>query len=582
MRKGKAKIQSILSIVLASIIVMSGVTIAFAEDDVSDFILDVYPNIWGQSNVRKYLNSKEGGYISHFNKGEYDLIKPSTIETNICNSISEETAVIYETTDKFFLPSGRCDSESCISWGKEDISDSSIYTQKVKNKGDLNRMIPISYWASSDEENTYSWLRSTYYDNLDLGPYVKTESPYPIIALRGNYIFSGFLNYSNSYVAPVFRINLNSVIFSSVASADDLNTIKGGVKFEVSNKDLGKRSNNATADYGMYLKKKLKDCDFKVTNISYENNNIIIDYIGGSSGKYITICAFQDDNMNNKDSIISYGAAEKITADGTGSVVVNVSNWELSDIPALTCKIWMEDLGTDNLANATQPNTWEYNDRNFRETAFTTNKNNRVFAVKEGLQCSWGKLNKETDLIGSDATNQKIYFGKDSEGRPMQFWIAGREDNYGSIDSDGDIMCLYQAKAVEKKCFNDSAITYVSKYEIPDLSTIERKEIDIDHDRTSEYNEEFYGVPEVFYQYCTADSDGNITGTEWNDGMPMDPGTYRIRVVIPREEGNYKYEQVHISLENFTVLEWESASIEIETHTDTISDIEDEESDIDI
>lgn len=155
---------------------------AFAAEPTT-FVTTAFANHWGRSDLRAYLNnglatvaengsvsnknyglnSTEGecnsnntsGFAKQFSNAEYELVKPFTYATNVLNSNEEATAV-YETTDRFWLPSGNYSNNQIISWGAKDISANSQYSQTTTN--DKDRIIPISYWSYGN--SIYSWLRS--------------------------------------------------------------------------------------------------------------------------------------------------------------------------------------------------------------------------------------------------------------------------------------------------------------------------------------------------------------------------------------------------------------------------------------
>ena len=58
------------------------------------------------------------------------------------------------------------------------------------------------------------------------------------------------------------------------------------------------------------------------------------------------------------------------------------------------------------------------------------------------------------------AMYQKIYFGTDKDGNPLQFWIAGRKTKYYGYSGVSEFMTLYQAKSVEAQPFNASKENY--------------------------------------------------------------------------------------------------------------------------
>ena len=366
----------------------------------------------------------------------------------------------------FFLPSGKF-GEKVISWGKEDISDERTYIRKVKNKGDLSRIIPISYWISGVGKFFRAWLRSP----CNVGD--RDNETKALEANRNICVCSREIDEKDNILDPVFKIDLENITFSAVASSYDLCDFPGGKRYEFSNKNIGIKTDKPIDNYGMHLKTASKYLNFSTNNVdiisSAEENKTImtVDYTGGVTDNYIVVCAFGNDDMTSQDIVItSYGATEKIM-DTDGSVKIDITNWtddndNLPDLSKLTFKVWMEDAETDRLKSATIPSTWEYNSNKVAFESKTLEsqkyKNNRVFAMKSDLQCSWGRLNNASELVGENYTNQKIYFGRDvniDDYDHLQFWIAGREDENGNISDTGNIMYLYQAKASESIWFNE-------------------------------------------------------------------------------------------------------------------------------
>ena len=141
-----------------------------AEPD--KFVTSAKANHWGRSDLRAYLNNvtktgntlpldsrtagNDANYPSQFSDAEFGLVEPFTYSTNVLHVSATATAA-YETTDRFWLPSGNGTDKQITSWGREDISDDSQYSNTTTN--DKARVIPISYWSYG--YRLYSWLRST-------------------------------------------------------------------------------------------------------------------------------------------------------------------------------------------------------------------------------------------------------------------------------------------------------------------------------------------------------------------------------------------------------------------------------------
>ena len=513
-----------------------------------------YANHWGRSDLRAYLNnvtksdntlpinsttsgSNAANYPSQFSDAEYGLVQPFKYATNVLNSNEEATAV-YETTDRFWLPSGNLNKGQAISWGAEDMSATAQYTKSTQS--DKSHIIPISYWSYGN--STYSWLRSpSCIDGL-----------YALEASRGHYVAYHIVNYSHPSQAAACKIHLESVIFASAASAASISIAAAGgaKKIDISgSSNFGQKVTDALPDYGMYLKTSSKD-SFAANSLTLSGNTLTVSYSGGAAGQYVVVHAFKEDSLT--DGHTSYVAAKKLAAGGT-SETIDVSAWGLSSLNGYTIKVWMED-GSGSLAKATMPVTFVGTEK--KEDGASTNA--RVFAMKADLQTSWGDLSalSEEDynnvisgnsasvnsgIMGTNPTNQKIYFGA-KDGQPLEFWIAGRESaaNAGSISANGNIMTLYQAKSVETKQFNVSTSGYKESptVALQDGQSITYTGSSAVYSGTVTY-QNLEGTDlelpknNPTYQYST---DG---GSTWTDGMPTNAGTYKIRAKVAAND-NYE------------------------------------------
>lgn len=439
-------------------------------------------NHWGRSDLRAYLNNVEkvdntlpidtttngsnsANYPSQFSNKEYGLVQPFTYSTNVLDSSGNATST-YETTDKFWLPSGYC-FRQVISWAKEDISSNSQYTTSIAN--DKQRMIPISYFSYGI--SIYPFLRSpdSHHNDAMLAAYREFE------------VNNGYVR-GNNALAAALKIDLSSVIFASAASAKDIvgSGTEGAKVITIEgSSDFGKKTITNLPDYGMYLKT-LSSKSFEPTSLTLSGTDLTVNYKGGLAGQYAVVHAFKEDSLT--DGTTSYAAAKKLTA-ADSSTTIDVSDWGLSSLDGYTIKVWMED-DSGSLATATTPVAFVGSGGSISKVDDgSETKNTRVFAMKNELQTSWGDLSSLSDeeyenvtagkgqdgtkgaesnsVHGVNPTNQKIYFGSNN-GEPLQFWIAGRETaaNDGTISSDGNIMTLYQAKSVERGRFNYSKENY--------------------------------------------------------------------------------------------------------------------------
>ena len=442
--------KQLLSIVTCMALILTMLPLstltAFAQYE-PKFINSDKANHWGRSNLRAYLNNAEkidntlrldsssydnsAGYPSQFSNAEIALVQPYTYSTNVLRLYNVTSS--YVTTDRFWLPSGNISNDDVISWGENDLSANVNYHNLP-----ATRAIPISYWYSGASHT--SWLRSTY----------GQDDFCPLVTVRGLSVSCNSLTL-DSGVAAACKIDLSSVIFASSVSAESVAVLGGSKRSEISGSSyFGKKTEDALPDYGMYLRQMSRD-SFEVTGLKYSGTTLTVNYTGGVAGSYVVVQAFKADDL--MAGTTSYEAVSKLQF-GQTSATLDVQNWGLNSLDGLTVKVWMEDLSDgSSLAKATTPVTFVGTSK----TDTGAVKSSRVFAMKDDLQTSWGTLADTTDLVGANPTNQKIYFGKDSSGNPLQFWIAGREayisgrtpkDGDGEISSTGEIMTLYQANSL--------------------------------------------------------------------------------------------------------------------------------------
>lgn len=511
------------------------------------FTASAYANHWGRCDKRAYLNNatktnntlpldttidgtNSGNFPAKFSDPEFARVVPTRYMTNVKDD-SGNVISVYEVRDRFWLPSGNYSSDQIISWGSEDISANTQYSKSTA--ADKARIIPISYWSCGPSSALFSWLRSSYY-NFD----------YCALGADGGHCVRRNDVRNNYASAAACKINLNSdicgsVIFASAASVANFTAEGGAKKIKIAGSaNFGKKSSNSLPDYGMYLKT-ASDKSFTATSLNLSGTSLMVNYTGGEAGQYVVVQAFKEDSLTAGTT--GYAAAKQLEA-GQTSATIDVTNWEISSLDGYTVKVWMED-GSGSLAKATLPKTFVGTSRT--ETGAV--QNGRVFALKKDLQCSWGTLANATDLVGEDATNQKIIFGG------MEFWIAGRETavNGGAIDKDGDIMTLYQAKSVETSKFNAS----LNNYTVADKPAVT---LQLAQDPISEI---YDGTKKVYPpdQITTANLVDGYTlnwlyrtpGTEpWTEGMPTALGNYEVRCYTP---GTENYERTYSNVVNFII-----------------------------
>ena len=126
--------------------------------------------------------------------------------------------------------------------------------------------------------------------------------------------------------------------------------------------------------------------------------------------------------------------------------------------------------------------------------------------------------------VGNNATWQKLNIGVDSGNTPIEWWIAGKEDgglylyqasnNTAKLQFNADWQNNYTGTVKNPK------LTLNNGFSADNLSNVSNAVTLKDGDATLTAPKGSYSV-----QYCKADADGNMTGSEWLDG-PTGDGNY--------------------------------------------------------
>lgn len=482
----------------------------------NSFKTDAYVNHWGRSDIRGYLNDRDSGYASFFNEKEYEMIQETTVQTNVWGCNVNEIGSVYETKDKFYLPSGNYYSNrnGVISWGAEDISESSLQDRVLEYCSEY--LIPKKYFTN------FGWLRS---------PCGKS-SLYSLCTSSNGKIKQKRVNLIKAAV-PAFKISLSSIKFASIASAANLKNCNGIIY------DLPQ--NDASEDnYGMYLKHINSENNFAINNVSYDGSKKIltISYTGGAIGEYIVICT---------ESIENAYCAVGLIKEVNGTTEIDCNGWKLSSLENLKLKIWMESDSNNNVT-ATNPVFCNGSDLNTvveiepEDIGYT--ENFKAFAMKKDLDCSWGEvINLSGDYTGG--TNQKIYFGTKNN-KPIQFWIAGRENQKGNLDYMGEVMCLYQAEDLDGQVFNadldsyvgEDSVTLILKEEISEIYTgsiVKYPEDDIIIENENKCN--------VKWRYR------ELGTVQWVYSLPKDVGEYELQAYLPETDSHELIYSVPVNFE---------------------------------
>ena len=552
--------SKLAALAAAAAIAASSVPVPALAAAPETFVTSANANHWGRSDLRAYLTgytktddtapldstgaSNSSGYAALFSSSEYARIQPVTHSTNVLDASGNVTSA-YETTDKFYLPSGNILNDKALYWGSEDISANSAYATAAQN--DIARFIPVSYWSGGSSSE--SFLRSAL-----------TQSAYAMTSGRGGNTSAFPVYYFHGAVSSMIKVDINNVSFAAAASAAEFAAggSSGSKTITIDgSSDFGRKTQDNLPDYGMYLKTRSTD-EFEPMTVAFHGNSMLIEYeyYGRNQGKYVVVQAYGDDDLQG--GTVVYAAAAKIDVVGFGHAGIDVSDWGLANLDGYTVKVWMEDASEgSSLALATEPVTFVGRGGQVERTDEGAVKNLRVFAMANELQTSWGDLAalSESDqgavlngqaasatgaVSGTNPTNQKIYFGENG-GQPLQFWIAGRESR-GEISSDGSTLVLYQAKNVETRAFNQSTASYDGVAGAVTLQLTDGQTASLSSGSVTYPTEgiafSLGNVPQdvsaLSWQYRASSTD------DWKSGMPSAVGTWQVRCCAPGVDGSYE------------------------------------------
>ncbi|MBR5336680.1 MAG: hypothetical protein IK152_01720, partial [Lachnospiraceae bacterium] len=481
-------------------------------------VTDAFCNQWARSDLRAWMNglTKENGnmpidgsngtknasnFLNSFTDAELSLFQPKTVITNVFNdskvldSSNDDKALtrttsIVQTKDRFWAASGLLMHRHVNTYEGQlvsadpgyDLSNYYTYKQKVKNGKDnkWKNIVPIAFWGGNPG----------IYDSISLRSPSFEETTEVICSDSGYNIEGHDVDDSWIYAGACGCIALPSRVFAAMALSSESGDGKL-IKKEIAQYDkLGRRNNSGKVpDWGMHLKS--ISLDSIRGKITYDSTNEKLafstdDGLVLPQGKYLMVQAYKNwdysktdddgtdpETLNAKSGDTVY-VAGKILGDSDTSA-------EFTDAPDLkgyTVKVWVEDEPTnEQLAQASAPLAFSI-DATGKTASINEAKsmNPRVFAYKSDLSCSWGIYNTEDECTfishgearfnenrpyeGKGATYQKLYIGTDSSGKPIEWWIAGR---------DVDELTLYQYSGLEYKEFNDSMEEYKGRVKNPSL-----------------------------------------------------------------------------------------------------------------
>jgi len=532
-------------------------------------------------------------FLDCFTEEELDLFQEKEVTTTMFNEDNADTDDNYSgtisevvTIDKFWLPSGHYDDtgtpmayeDFLISVDPSyDLSYHCTYKQKIVNGKENNwkNIVPGPFFGGK----YFAWLRSAAYDDnkccMDATP------SYDVNTCGGEL---EDVSWTTDYCACGY-IDASSINFAAVAKADENISSSFSENSIAAYDKLGKKDpqqyyNTPIPSWGMYLKKVSNNLSLDGT-LTYSN----LDSDGPKltfatpnetdklpEDKYLMIQAYKpwDTNKTPTENAAAgdtiYVAGQKIENDNTTSVDFTGIPNDV-DIRDYVIKVWVEEE-ENSLPKVSAPLTFSVNNNGtVNKITETKSSNPRIFAYKNDLACSWGtyddekyqtgpgrfsipngytlvgegedayyKFDKNQSYVGNNPTWQKLYIGTDYNGKPIEWFIASRDDNgNGSVG-----LTVYQNSSIDDdKAFNDSTDPYEGDglaknptLVLPESLTAADLE-DIGSKVTFMYDDtEIENIPgEKYYiQYCKA-KDGQMTGFEWLSA-PDGYGQYYIRVAF--------------------------------------------------
>ena len=568
-RKVKQKVMA--TMLCASMVILAcGAPKAIWGADPEVFTVETLNNHWVKSEVRAWLNGLDkssgtlpidgsgGGetytnglgessdsFLKCFTDEELELFEAKEVTTNKFPQLTQESCTTYTTTDRFWLPSGNYNNDQVISAAPGyDLSSNSAYAANVNvtSANSWKNLVSAPAWASGT-----AWLRSPYCN----------DGFHALYSYRGSYVNYNNVGFSRAACACAY-LPLNSVLFTSAVAASAATAAENFEAGKILQLDvpacdkLGQKVEDAVPSWGMYLK--LKDdrddalslqgdentpieisSDF--TTVTFKSNEAM------KQGAYLCLQAFKgwsDTTGNNVDNAkkgdnVYYGV-QQIADSTTTEVTFNLNNYA-SELTNSALMVWLEEPIRGTLSFASSPISYRI-DKTGTVTKLTGSINNpRVFAMAEDLQPSLGTFSSAAQLtsgdirVGNGATWQKLYIGEVTDGKPIEWWIAGRDDGNNAG------LTLYQASA--------NTVTHAFNGWSPELSFadgVELSEEALDKFSKDDFALSYYGTP--LSDYASAESffvEYSLDGKIWLKKSELTQnGNYYVRAKFAGESMDLK------------------------------------------
>ena len=269
----------------------------------------VYPNHYGGSNLRSYLNLAATTTYDYFNTTELSMLQDTTLSIEDTKN-GTQYGSLYNITDKLF------------SLSKYDVD-----LLMVGGIGAIKFVAREYYWNTGDR----FWLCTPYNSQISDG--VLYPENYAYCAVPG----AGVEKYSVSLdidVRPAAKLNLSSVLFASAAGA----------------------ASSATATFGTIVKDgngeppamtlRLDGSSKNIGTVTFNTTKNDIQATKGSTAGAVTLVVQGNDGTND------WYYSKQITGTETVNASAIKSALHLStDIDLSACKIWLETT-EDNLKYA--------------------------------------------------------------------------------------------------------------------------------------------------------------------------------------------------------------------------------------
>ncbi|MGN1414989.1 MAG: DUF6273 domain-containing protein [Anaerovoracaceae bacterium] len=340
------------------------------------FTNEVYPNHYGESDLRKALNNMvKDENTTYFTPAEKSLIKATPVKTKDSNNNE------YTTTDKLYALAVDSIGDIAIKAGSSN--------QKVLSM--------FSYW---NDGNYVFWLR-TPYNEQNMSPIDAF-----VAGTGGGVGFCGVDLASDMGIRPASNLDLSNVLFaSSAVAAAKVVALEGVQEAARPEEELPAASGYIDSGTPMTIRLKAgKEIAIGTATYDLSTGEIRAQKAENASGAVSLV-------IQGKDRTGDWYYSKIITETETVKVsdIVAESNTPAS-IDLSSCKIWLETTGDDGMFYAVNAED--------KDEKITT-----AYATKEQLMDGTFAPNSN----GTAANIGKLAFGKNSSRQAQEWYILGKD-----------------------------------------------------------------------------------------------------------------------------------------------------------